>query len=326
MTAENSVQDTIDQAWDAAEDAMDDARRYADQAQSAASSTIFTGTVHNPDEPEEIVITKPDIDGLDDKFANEYDAVLNQLKTDIDNMLDDFLDKYFPDYTAKLKTISDWLDNAIKNGGTGIPANIESAIYDRARARLDNQAMRAEKEVFDVYAQRGYPLPPGVATEKLDEVRQNNQNENNNISREIMIKQAELEVDQIRFAIQQGVSLHTGILAAGQNYMGSVLNAAGIANNRAQGLVNSIIGMYEVINAYVRAEVAAEGLQLDYDRIQINRDLSVNQIDVNAFQAKIDARVKAAMSAARAMGDQAAAAIGSQNTLATIAHNTLASG
>lgn len=326
MTALNSVQSTINEAWDLANSAMTQAKQYTDQAVSASQGTIFIGTVHNPDEPDAINVTPPDLADLETLLANAYSGDLASLKQQMDNMLEDFLDKYFPDYTAKLKTISDWLDNTIKNGGTGIPPAIEQAIFDRAKGRGDALAIQAEDSAFRAYAQRGYPLPPGILTEKIDAIHQENQNELNRTNREIMIKQAELEVEQIRFAIDQGVRLHIGMLNAGQAYMGSIVALAGQGLAYARALIDAILGLYQITHAYVRAAVDAEELGLRYDQIKINRDLSVNQLDVNAFQAKIDARVNAALAAAKSMGDQAAAAVGSQNTLATIAHETLASG
>ncbi len=318
-----TIEESIASAWEAANSSLENAQKYSDQAVNASQGVILTGGIHQLTEPDkpELIMPSHDLAGI---YANEYDAAMDELKALLDDRLDKFLDTYYPDYSEKLATVSDWLDNAIKNGGTGLPTDIETAIWDRERSRHDSQALRSEEEVMSTWAARGFPLPPGVATRKVRQVQQENADNLQHRSREIAIQQATMEVENIRFAVQQSAALQVSIVSAATQYMNAVINVASQAAVKAASLVDAIRALYALTESYNRIALDAERLTLQYDQAAANRDLTANQLDVNAFQAQVQARVEAAMAGARSMGEMAAAAISSQNTLSSLGHETTA--
>jgi len=322
MTAETSVQATIDQAWTQALAAQQKAENYSDQAVSASRSVIFTGSIPTLTQPTKPTVPSLPTDDLGQSFSNEYDSTLSSLKTLMDDRLSSFLATYYPDYTNKLTTITDWIENAITNGGTGLPVSVEAAIYDRARTRIDQTKIKAEKEVLNVWAQRGFALPGGEAAALVKEVQQDSKHAENNLARDIAIEQANREIENVRFAISAGASLQTNILNTATSYMNAIISVASQATTKANSLVNSIQSLYQLTSQYVNASVNAENLILRYEQADINRSLTLNQLDINAFQAGIDARVNAALAGAKAMGNVASAAISSQNTIASISNET----
>jgi hypothetical protein len=49
-------------------------------------------------------------------------------------------------------------------GGTGLPAAVEQALFDRARSREESQTTKAVQEAFDTFATRGFNTPRAWST------------------------------------------------------------------------------------------------------------------------------------------------------------------
>ena len=91
----------------------------------------------------------------------------------------------------------------IENGGTGLDVDVEAAIYDRGRQRLrfENEALYRQTE--DLYGNGGFDLPPISMASKLADVGKEISLKNDQLNREIIISQAELEQGNIKFSVEQ---------------------------------------------------------------------------------------------------------------------------
>ena len=165
-------------------------------------------------------------------------------------------------------------------------------------------------------------MPIGAQAQLIREVQQTNRNNTSALLRDIAIKQAEMEIENIRFVVQTGASLHTAVIAAATQYMNVIINVASNSTAKASSLVDAIMGVYNLTVAYQNTAVASEGLMLRYDTTAYERDYKANALDVEAFKNRAETKTNAALAAAKQMGAVAAAAIGSQNTMATISNNT----
>src|SRR5262249_26203964 len=94
----------------------------------------------------------------------------------------------------------------LAGGSSGLPPAVEQAIFDRAVDREEHNVEKMVKEAYDEFATRGYTLPPGVLMARTDEIRQKAQLAVNSANRELMIKAAEWELENIKFAVEQGVA------------------------------------------------------------------------------------------------------------------------
>ena len=98
-----------------------------------------------------------------------------------------------PQYASSLlRAVSETLQDRIENGGTGLRPEVEQAIWDRGRER-EARTMRDQLDDLDRYETLGYALPPGVWMDARLKVATENAYANMGVSREIMIKMAELE-------------------------------------------------------------------------------------------------------------------------------------
>ena len=105
-------------------------------------------------------------------------------------------------------------------GGTGLPNDVEQAIWDRARNREDGVYNRTKDQILVENANRGFTLPSGSITAKLQDASQEVQDKIGSLSRDIAIKQAELEQENLKIAVSNSINLEQ----INMNYNTQVIN------------------------------------------------------------------------------------------------------
>lgn len=134
-------------------------------------------------------------------YASEY---LNALADLIRTFTPDFIDLDFDitpininDYTPDRPTdfpalVQDKIETDLAAGGSGLDEDTEQAIYDRQQARQDLINEKRYDEVLGRWSTRGWNMPPGVLSAALQEEMLEQTRAEAEISRDVMIKQAEL--------------------------------------------------------------------------------------------------------------------------------------
>lgn len=111
--------------------------------------------------------------------------------------------------SALLDALRAKLTNNIRFGGTGLPEDVEDAIYardsERARLALDDEIDR----FTDEWAKRGLPLPDGALAGGLRALHLDFTNKRLDVSRDIAIKQAELEQANMFKSIEEAIRMET---------------------------------------------------------------------------------------------------------------------
>lgn len=90
-------------------------------------------------------------------------------------------------------------------GGTGIRPDVEEAIYARGAEREDREVRRAVMQAEEEWANRGYTAPPGMLSKRIDSLREEGQLKKLGLNREQVIKAMDVEIENLRFAVQQGI-------------------------------------------------------------------------------------------------------------------------
>ena len=106
-----------------------------------------------------------------------------------------------------IKAAIDRLTDNINNGGTGLSADVEAAIWARGQEREDQQLEDSTGKVTTMWAKKGFSLPDGMLAHSLSEVQKEFANRRLDLSREISIKQAELEQANLFKSLELAVSL-----------------------------------------------------------------------------------------------------------------------
>jgi len=92
-------------------------------------------------------------------------------------------------------------------GGTGLDPAVEQALWDRARSRETTLAQANQDEVMRASEAFGFQLPTGVLAVQLREAQQSYYDKLSTLSRDVSIKQAELEQENLKQTIAMGMEL-----------------------------------------------------------------------------------------------------------------------
>lgn len=180
---------------------------------------------------------------------------------------------------------------AMMLGGTGLPAHIEQAIWDRGRAREDVLARKATQETYEEFSARGFSLPPGALAGRVAEVWQKNREASSAISRDVMVKQAELEVENLKFSVSTGIQLEGQLMTYAGQYAARALDAAKTSVDVAINIFNAQVALYnarlqgyQTEAAVFRDLIQAESIKLEQYRTEIEAQKLIGDINMQAIQ------------------------------------------
>jgi hypothetical protein len=203
-----------------------------------------------------------------------------------------FTDALLDDVKAKLEF---WLDD----NQTGLSDAIFQAIWQRAKEREDGVAAQARDTAFEEFAARGFSLPPGALVARTNEIIQGNQNKSSSLLREQAIKQAEMEVENVRFAMTEGARLSVALLdnhlqterlgfEIARTTVDLALQLFGAQVNRYNADVNAYRTEAEVFKTQLEGEV----LKLDVFRAELDGERikgEINTQKIANYNAQINA-------------------------------------
>lgn len=184
----------------------------------------------------------------------------------------------------------------LTKGSTGLDETIEAALWTRAIARQELEGIRLYNEAEKYHSSRGFSLPPGALSGKLNEIAIEIARNNANLSLEISIKQAELAQANDRFVMNEAFSQ---VLKMEEQYALNVLNAN-------KNVVEAFVAEVEEYKFLVAAQVSRieavlksylgkiEAYKADATVAGIRLDAQIKVIDANIKQAqlKVDVALK----------------------------------
>lgn len=253
---------------------------------------------------------KPDLklpEGPLDALGNFNDAQ-KKFHDQLVGDLTDFLNEYFPNnptLTEKaLERLMDMLD-----GKTGIPTEIEDQIWQRDRARVLNEVDRAVDEALSTFAARRFPMPPGAATHAVYLAQVEAQDKIAQHSRDVAIKQAEIVLENIKWAVEQAINLRFKAISAALDYIKTLAQGAEIGVRFVEITQAAQIALIKASTELFTSQLRVDELVLDAQIKTATFDLEVAKTELTVKMNKIEARVKALTELARSLGTQTAAAL-----------------
>lgn len=265
----------------------------------------------------------PDAPGVDTSYVMpELDLTLpaapNLLTLNIgrfDGVSLPTLDETVPELTAVAPTVVDYvpgsyytsellsalqatLADRIANGGTGIPAAAENAIWDRERERefiASDDAIRDLERLESL----GYALPPGVYLDARLRVNTEMRARQISLGREIMIKQAELEMENIRQSLVTATQLEATLVGYNNQVEQRLFESSKYATEAGIEIYNAKVRAYAAfldayktkVNIY-EARIRGELAKVEVYRAQLQAEetkATVNNSLVNQFKVQTDA-------------------------------------
>jgi hypothetical protein len=171
-------------------------------------------------------------------------------------------------------------------GGTGLPAAIETALFDAARARVDAAIAATVQGVAEDYSHRGFSEPAPILARRMMQVRQQAQSEKGALSRDLMIRATDLEREQLRDFVAQGIALEQVLIASHQQREQRAFEAARYVMQATIDLFNARLqrvlaeaSLYET-DAKVYAEVLrGELARLEVFRVQLEAERARGELN-----------------------------------------------
>lgn len=172
--------------------------------------------------------------------------------------------------------------NYVTNGGTGLGADVEAAIWARAQARQDIQNERVYNEALAFFSSRGFDIPPGALVGRLSEALAEQTRANAQLNYEIMIEQARLAQDMTKHTLQVSVQFE----GVEKQHASEIANRA---LEKAKSACDVIIRVYSAKVAAYAARVDAARTKAQVAEVTANVQMAKNTNTVDVYRAQVDA-------------------------------------
>lgn len=202
-------------------------------------------------------------------------------------------------YTSSLlEALQSSLQDRIENGGSGLAPDVENAIWERGRER-EARTARDELLKLDQMESLGYMLPPGVYLDARLKINTEVSYAERGHSREVMIKAAELELDNVKHALTTATQLESRLIDYSNQVEQRLFESsryateAGVAiyNARVQAFGAQVDAYRARVSAY-EARIRGELGKVEAYKAEIdaeNAKAQINRALVDQYRAEIDA-------------------------------------
>lgn len=185
------------------------------------------------------------------------------------------------------------------SGGSGIPAEVEQAMVERAMSREDQIAAREIDAVAEEFSARGFTMPTGMQAARADEMRQTLALKKLDLNRTLTIEFAKWQIENVRFGVEQGLAAENVLINIFQNMANRMLDAAKFQVDAQIKVYDAQVGLYNArVNAYqIRAQVfdilvRAELTSIEVYKAEIEAAIARGQLNeqrVKIYTAQIQA-------------------------------------
>ena len=305
--------------------AMLKADEYSYEADEAAHKIIREqiGMYLEPPNPSigfAVEAVEPDVPEVSDTIVG-YEAQLEKIVALLSDQLAGFFARYYPLAADAYDEASAWLVNQITNGGAGVNEQVAAELWQRARERIIRDGRRVENQIATGYAAKGYMIPPGAMTAKMEEARFQQLTATGEAATAVASKMFDAEVDMIKVAVDAAVKARQMAMSAAADYIRAVASAP-----------DSAVRTYNMKDENRARMIAAAAdwyrARLSRDEIVLKSKLSEKEIDYKIYEHRRtqatrndDVRVRALASAADVYARTASAALSSLNSIVSTAAN-----
>jgi len=183
-----------------------------------------------------------------------------------------------PVYSSIIKDQVEDVLGTMLAGGTGLPPEVERAIWERGREREDTAAEQQVQASIAQWTTRGFSHPPGQLNGQIIVLRDMAGRKVNELSREVMLKQAELEQTNRNFAVTHGIDYERVFTAV---FMQTVDRRFQIAKFS----VETQIQVYNILVTAFNVEQQVFAQKITLYRAQLEAAFA----DIKVFEAQVGA-------------------------------------
>jgi hypothetical protein len=194
-------------------------------------------------------------------------------------------------------TIRNRLQSNILTGGTMLNPIVEADIWNRDLERNEQALQDAVDKVTGQWAKLGFSVPDGLLAGSLIAINNEYMNKRLDRSREIAVKQAELEQSGLMKSLELGVSFEQIVIASANEFMRRRLEAAKITSEsmieifKGQVLLyNSTLEGFKTQAAIYETKIKTELARAEVYKARISgiaAIISVDEAKIKAYVAQV---------------------------------------
>jgi hypothetical protein len=175
-------------------------------------------------------------------------------------------------------------------GSTGLPPVVEAAIWNRERDREQTASLQSERTLLVERSGVGFSRPTGSQMSALTQVVQETQSKLIDLGREIMIKQAELEQENLKNSIQQVIALEDVLIRQNNNVNQRSFEVAKYTQDVAIEIFKSQVTLftaevtaYQAYAAAFNYKVQAELAKIEIFKAEIDAQRLISEVNKNTI-------------------------------------------
>jgi hypothetical protein len=297
----NSIGDQTRALADLAEDALSSARTTASRINIAIPALTDAEFSFDPKKP--VMAPPPQFSDL---FPGA-DSSGEQIQF-LNGEVDKWIDKYFPELNACLKSAPEqWVCNILSGENEyGLNRTVFEIVWHRARDRAYRASATEQSTLQAQFSERGFSVPPGALLHMQNEAEQRAGNAIAEVNREQQVRESEIKLDLLKFAADQAVRLKLGIMDALRAFYVQWAQLPDKDIERARIRAQAQASLYSALSSYynvelgfeqvrLRAAEAKAGIGIDNNRVKTaNADSGRNAALGQAVRAFADVSASAA--------------------------------
>lgn len=233
----------------------------------------------------------------------------------LDNESEKWVDKYFPEINACLRTSpEEWLCGIITGQKPfGLSKEVFEAVWHESRDREYRTRNTAVRQVNAEFSSRGFDLPVGAQIAAITQAELAAANAIGEVNRAQTVKDAEIKLDLLKFAEEQAIRLKLGILQAMAAFYAQWIDLPNKDYEAGRLKTQAYAAFQSSLASYYNVQLGFEELRLQAASLRMNGKLDESRLRVQAGSG--DTRNAALGQAVQAYGDIAAAASSGAGTL-----------
>lgn len=233
----------------------------------------------------------------------------------LDSESEKWIDKYFPEINACLRTSpEEWLCGIITGQKPfGLSKDVFEAVWHESRDREYRARRTATRQLNAEFSSRGFSVPPGAQVAALVAAEHAAADAIGAVNRAQTVKDAEIKLDLLKFAEEQAIRLKLGVMQAMADFYRQWVELPNKDIEASRIKTQAYATFQNALSSYYNVQLGFEELRLQAASLRMNGKLDSERVRVSASSG--DTRNAALAQAVRGYGDIAAAASSAASTL-----------
>lgn len=225
-----------------------------------------------------------------ERFRLDFADQNASMRSALEGAIDAQLAKINPQFHTQMAALEARLSQYLA-GGSALRPEIEDAYFQRAADKASAEYQRTRDAAYVEGASRGFTIPGGAVFSAAARARQAAADNNARVALEMALKQAELEQQNLQFAVTQSSNLRQMVLNAAMQWAGHLVQINGQALQFAQGVLQASVQLYETQVRIVQANVEiyrAEAQVYEYRLKSVLAVYDIYRAQVQALESQVN--------------------------------------